>query len=246
MITKVFIIEDEQYIRDELYFLLDKRKDITVVGHCATVKEALIILPNIKVDLVLMDIQLEDGKSFEIIENLPAINFNIIFITAYNNYAIKAIKAGAIDYLLKPIDVDELYAALDTFASLKQKKFDIRQKELLLHHTKFNKPLKNIVVKTVDKIYFITLSDIIYCQGQGNYTTLFVKDNLQLISSKPLKDYASLLDNDDFIKTHQSYLVNKNYVSYYDSNGELVLEDGDRIPVSMRRRDLVIKSLTQR
>lgn len=243
MTNKIFIIEDDKNIREELFFLLAKRSEISVVGYCSTVKEALKVLPNTDIDLALMDIQLQDGKSFEIIEQLPKIDFNIIFITAYNNFAIRAIKAGAIDYLLKPIDADELYDSLDKFEKRQQKEFDIKQKELLLRYTKSTEPLKNIVVRTIDKIYFLKISDIIYCNGQGNYTTLFLKDRANLVSSKPLKDYENLLPDDIFLKTHQSYIVNRNYVDYYSNNGELILNNGEGIPVSIRRRDMVISLL---
>lgn len=241
---KVFIIEDEKILYEELCLLLNVRQDIEIVGYCGSIKEALVMLPKSQIDLVLMDIQLTDGKSFEIVEKLSHINFDIVFITAYNHFAIKAIKVGAIDYLLKPIDANELYQVLDNFTENKQRKLNASQKELLLQHTKEDIPVKNLVIKTMNEIFFVSLLDIVYYKGQGNYTTFYLQNNTEITSSKRLKEYEDLLSKHTFIKTHQSYVVNKNYVSHYSNNGELILKNGGRIPVSFRKKETVINQLS--
>lgn len=240
---KIFIVEDEKNIREELYILLKAKANITVVGFAESVKDALEILPTIKVDLVLMDIELTDGKSFEIIEKLAQINFHIIFITAYHQFAIKAIKVGALDYILKPIDEQELYKALDNF-SQKKENIKTEQKELLLEHIAEDKAVEKITIKTLSEIFFIKTKDIIYCQGQGNYTTFVLQNTEKIVSSRPLKEYTEILPKNNFLRIHQSYLVNKKCAKKY-SNNELLLINNEKIPVSSRKKEMVIEELSK-
>lgn len=240
----IFIVEDEIHLQEELKLLLKKRDDVTILGACASVKEALIILPAIEVDLVLMDIQLDDGKSFEILEQLNDIDFGVIFITAYNEYAIRAIKIGALDYILKPIDEQELNAALDTFKN-RLNPVEQQQKNLFLEHAVQPQAVNKIVIKTIDAMFFVETQQIRYCKGDGNYTTFYLENQKEIISSKPLKEYVSLLPQNQFIKTHQSYLVNKQYVHHYNNTHELIMLDGTSVPVSMRRKDKVLEKLAE-
>ncbi len=242
---KVFIIEDEQHILGELKLLLEKRKDLIVVGSCTSVFQALQILPNIEIDLALMDIQLDDGKSFEIIENLETINFDIVFITAYNEYAIRAIKIGAMDYLLKPINEDELYAVIDTCSSKKNLSITKEQSQIALQHIDNNQNITKIVVRTLNEIFFVEVNQIYFCKGEGNYTTFYCENKKTIISSKPLREYVSILPKDKFIKTHQSYLINKDFVDHYKHSHEIVMRNKEIVPVSIRHKENVIKKLTE-
>ncbi len=242
---KVFIIEDEQHILGELKLLLEKRKDVVIVGSCTSVFQALQILPNIEIDLALMDIQLDDGKSFEIIEKLEEINFNIVFITAYNEYAIRAIKIGAMDYLLKPINEDELYSVIDTCKSKIKLPLTDEQRQITLQNIDNKRNISKIVVRTLNEIFFIEINDIHFCKGEGNYTTFYCENDKTIISSKPLREYVSILPKDKFIKTHQSYLINKDFVDHYKHSHEIVMRNKEIIPVSVRHKENVIKKLTE-
>lgn len=240
---KVFIIEDEKNIQDELMMLLEREPDISVLGGCTSVKDALVILPKLNVDLVLMDIQLDDGKSFEILEKLPEINFDIIFITAYDEFAIKAIKIGAVDYILKPVDAEELHSAIDQFRQKKSAAISQERKSLLLNHLEKNVPVEKITLKTAEQIFFIAIDQIKYCKGDGNYTTFYLENHKEILCSKPLKEYQMILPEEKFVKTHQSYFVNKNFVDFFSHNYGVVLKDGTQIPVSVRRKDEVLNQL---
>ncbi len=241
---KVFIIEDEKHIQEELKLLLKEREDVSVVGACTSVSKALQVLPALDIDLVLMDIQLDDGKSFEIIEKLEAINFEIVFITAYDEYAIRAIKIGAMDYLLKPINEEELYNVLDVFNERQKQILTKEQTNLLLQNYEDEKEVKKIVVRTMHEIFFIEIEQIYFCKGEGNYTTFYLENDKKITSSKPLREYVSLLPKDTFIKTHQSYIVNKNFVDCYKHSHEIIMRDHKTVPVSMRHKDNVIKKLS--
>ena len=241
--TKVFIIEDEKNIQKEIELLLSQRDDFSVIGSCTSVKDALATLPLLQLDLVIMDIELDDGQSFEILQQLPTLNFDIIFITAYNEFAIQAIKIGALDYLLKPIDREEFYMALDNYLAKSTKGVFDEQRSLLLQHTQPNSTLQRITLRTLDAIYFVDIQKIIYCKGEGNYTTFFLSGGKEIVTSKPLREYLSMLPKEQFIKTHQSYMVNKKHVDHYNNTYEIVMDNGASIPVSMRKKEEVLKKL---
>ena len=241
---RTFIIEDEKNIQDELIMLLEKDPDIVIVGTCTSVKEALLILPKIKVELVLMDIQLDDGRSFEILEKLDEIPFDIIFITAYDEFAIKAIKIGALDYILKPVDPDELFGAVNLFKEKADRKISAEQRKLLLLHSEKNSPVQKITLRTAEQIFFDNTDQIRYCKGEGNYTTFYLENHKEIICSKTLKEYQNILPEENFVKTHQSYIVNKKSVDFYSHNHGVVLKDGVSIPVSVRRREEVLNLLS--
>ncbi len=243
-IIKVFIIEDEEHILKELKLILEKRDDVVVVGSCSSKETALKILPNLDIDLALMDIQLDDGKSFEIIEKLETINFNVVFITAYDEYAIKAIKIGAMDYLLKPINDEELYGVLDTFHQRRGLFLSKEQNRMTVEHYREQKTIKKITVRTLHEIFFIDVDDIYFCKGEGNYTTFYFENDKTITSSKPLREYASILPEDIFLKTHQSYIINKNFVDSYKHSQEIVMRGNHVIPVSVRHKEHVLKKLS--
>ncbi len=241
---KVFIIEDEKHIQEELKLLLKRRENVSMVGACTSVAKALQILPALDIDLVLMDIQLDDGKSFEIIEKLDFIDFEIVFITAYDEYAIRAIKIGAMDYLLKPINEEELYNVLEVFQDRQKQILSKEQAQLILQNYNEEKEVKKIVVRTMHEIFFIEIEQIYFCKGEGNYTTFYLENDKKITSSKPLREYMPLLPKDTFIKTHQSYIVNKNFVDCYKHSHEIIMHDNKIVPVSMRHKDNVIDQLS--
>ncbi|PID93484.1 MAG: DNA-binding response regulator [Bacteroidetes bacterium] len=241
---KVFIIEDEKHIQEELKLLLKRYENVSVVGACTSVAKALQVLPVLDLDLVLMDIQLDDGKSFEIVEKLGVIDFEIVFLTAYDEYAIRAIKIGAMDYLLKPVNEEELYNVLAVFDKRKKQALTKEQTQLILQNYDDPKELKKIVVRTMHEIFFIEIGQIYFCKGDGNYTTFYLENDKRITSSRPLREYAALLPNDTFIKTHQSYIVNKNFVNCYKHSHEIIMHDNTVVPVSMRHKDNVIEQLS--
>lgn len=240
---RTIIIEDEPAILKELEWLVQQVPELTYIGSASYVKDALVLIKNTKPDFVIMDIQLYDGTSFDLLKQLDPVSFKIIFITAYNEFAIKAIKYGALDYLLKPIDEEEFYASLHKILqsnTIEPHQVQSTQKVLgkkdILMDTQ-------ICISTLEYIQVLNLSDIIYLNGDGAYTHFFLKDNTKITSSKPLKFYEDLLPESFFIRTHQSYVVNKMGIDKFLKTGYLTMKNKDTIPVATRRKEMLLKFL---
>ena len=238
------LIEDEQHVREELQQLISKNfaNEVSIVGEATSVKEGVKAILTHQPDLVFLDVDLGDGSSFEILSMLPEINFEIIFVTGYDSHAIKAIKLGALDYLLKPIDEDELTEAISKAIQQKSK---AKSNEVLVDvASNFykNKVHNKIVVKTLEAQHILNFEDIVFCKSEGNYTT-FHLENEQVLVSKSMKKLQPLLDDTIFLKCHQSYLVNTSFVTKYLNDGFLVTKYGDQIPVATRRKDEVLSLL---
>jgi len=193
--------------------------------------------------LLFLDIKLQDGTGFDILERISVKNINVIFITGYDNLAIKAIKVGALDYVLKPIDEMELEAAiLKAIENISKSNETEKLLEISAEYFKGHKK-KRIVLKTIDQIYFVFEDDILYCRSEGNYTTFHLKDGQNILISKSLKKSMELLSNDSFIRCHQSHVVNASYVTSYNKQGYLLLNSGETVPVSGKLKKFVISKI---
>lgn len=241
---KVLLIEDEAPIREEVKELLSLNfsKQISVLWEATSVKEGIKAILTHEPDLVFLDIDLGDGTSFDILSVLPSINFDIIFVTGYNTHAIKAIKLGALDYLLKPIDEDEFTEAVEkaiaNHTTAKNKENEIAIASNYYKEKKHNK----IVLRTLEAQHLVDFNDIIYCKSEGNYTTFFL-DTEEIMVSKPLKKFLPLFDESLFIKCHQSYLINTSRIAKYLNEGFLVTHTGAQIPVATRRKEQVLQQI---
>jgi two-component system LytT family response regulator len=240
------IIDDEIRLRQDIREKLEIRfqDDINIVGEAESVKNGIAIIEELQPDLLFLDIELTDGYSFEILEQLTSHNFQIIFITGFNDLAIKAIKVGALDYILKPIDDDEFDEAVEKAIETADKAHEIE--DLIKVSTEFFKgtKTKRIVLKTTEAHHIIDEDDIVYCKSEGNYTTFYTESLEEILISKPLKYVEELLTKSSFIKCHQSYLVHKFYIEKYLKDGFLVLKGNIHVPVSSRRKDYVLGKLS--
>ncbi|MDR7211469.1 LytTR family DNA-binding domain-containing protein [Flavobacterium piscis] len=244
-LPKILIIEDENNIRKELEWLVSKRQEFNLLGSATCVKDAVKKIVQLKPDLVLMDIQLPDGNAFEVLNQIPDPSFSIIFITAFNHFAIKAIKHGAMDYLLKPVDEEELYNALDNY-NRDNSFFTSKQLEIINEHQKNAKQQNSrICISTLESLEFLKVTNILYLSGDGSYTHFYLDGGNKIISSKPLKFYEELLPADSFVKCHQSYMVNTSSIVRYLKSGFIVLKSGVEIPVSTRKKEAVVRLLSQ-
>jgi two-component system LytT family response regulator len=191
----------------------------------------------------LLDIELEDGTSFELLEKLNHENFLAIFITGFNDLAIRAIKVGALDYLVKPIADDEFQEAIQRVIDKTVVK-SITKEQLNVSND-FFKGIKNkrLVLRTFDTHFIIYEADIMYCHSEGNYTTYFMVDKSKIVVSKSMKKVEELLSKSFFIKCHQSYLVNINYIEQYKVDGYLILQGNIKIPIATRRKDFVTQKI---
>ena len=242
MKKSILIVEDEAIIRRGIVHLVKKHWYESVnILEADCVKEALeLLVHDSTIAYVFLDINLPDGSGFDLLNKLTKHNFKLVFITANEGYAIQAIKFGAIDYLLKPMDEDEFVTLVKDFSKHEKNALE-EQLEILKNSLSGEKD--RLLLRLSDNIQVIRFKDLIYCKSDGGYTYFFMCDGRQFLASKGLKEYEDILPKKQFVRTHQSYLVNLNYVDRYDKEGMLVLISGTSIPVSVRKKDYLLKHL---
>ncbi|WP_299126070.1 LytTR family DNA-binding domain-containing protein [uncultured Tenacibaculum sp.] len=241
---KALIVEDERHIRENLKkrIFQDFQNEISIVDEAISVKEGIEKIKRYKPQLVFMDIDLGDGTSFDILSSLDEIKFKIIFITGFDSHAIKAIRLGALDYLLKPIDEDEFKEAVSKAIDTVEKESTNGGSINIANHYYKEGEHRRIVLKTLDTQHLVSFEDILFCKSEGNYTTFYLFEE-KIVISKPMKKVEELLDKQRFIKCHQSFIVNKAYITKYTNEGFLITKTGEQIPVATRRKDMVLKTL---
>ncbi|WP_321372679.1 LytTR family DNA-binding domain-containing protein [uncultured Draconibacterium sp.] len=240
--VRVVIIEDEINLREiNRMLLVDNFPDVEVVGEAGRVEEAVALIRNEKPDLVLCDIELEDGNCFQVLQKCKPYKFRPVFITAYNQYAIKAIKFSAIDYILKPVNEFEFCAAIESAIEQLPKNNATLQTEVLLAQSNNGSSCKKVVLRTSDAMHLIGIDEILYCKSDNSYTTFFLVDKKEITVSKSIKEFAELFADQNFLRPHQSYLVNLNSITKIDKTdgGFIVMTNGTEIPISTRRKQLI-------
>lgn len=241
---KTIIIDDELHCREVLQMLLEIHcPQIKVLATCANGKEGMLAIADYKPDLVFLDIEMPVMNAFDMLQKFDEIPFNIIFTTAYDQYAIKAIRFSALDYLLKPIDGEELATAV-LRAEKQQTKVQPQQVQQLKYQMQQPGSDFQLIIHTSDGTYFIPPDEIIYCEGQSNYTHFFLTRSRKMIASRTLLEYENLLTAQGFFRIHKSYLVNLNYIEKFNASKTMVrLRDGNELDVSRRRKDDLINLL---
>jgi two-component system LytT family response regulator len=243
---RVAIVDDEVHcVEGMVLHIKSKFPEAEIVFKGTRPQDALLTLPKVKPDLLFLDVEMPGMNGFELLDQLSSENFDVIFTTAYSQYAAQAFKAKAVNYLLKPIDETEFETAVLQWKQEREMKNNLPSEKMneLLDHMKREGILKNkIAVPVTEGFEFIETNEILYCQSQNNYTLLFTVDNRKLVLSKTLKDFEKLLDKYFFIRIHKSFLINPNYMKKYYRNdgGYLVMQDGKSIPVSKSKKDLII------
>ena len=238
---RTVVIEDEEHSRKMLMEILHEHcRQINVVAEADSVKTGLAAIAQQKPQLVFLDIELQSETSFEILEQLPEINFELVFTTAFDHYALKAIKFCAIDYLLKPIDLNELKVAVAKAEKRLNRDYPNKNLEVLLHNIKSGSQNNHrIALSTLEGLLFINVCDIIYCESNGPYTHFILKQANKIVTSKHLKDYENLLSGYDFFRIHKSYLVNLREIQKYirGEGGQLIMSNGAALSVSKQRKE---------
>ncbi len=243
---KALLIDDEERATDSLRLMIEKMiPEITQVKVCNDARIAAEIIHEFQPGLVFLDIQMPHLNGFQLLEKMPNKNFKLIFTTAYNEYAIQAIRFSAFDYLLKPIDVEELQASVERFLQTTQ---DYKQQYDLLKNIMHNiqSPSADefrLALPTKEGVHYLQPGDIIRCEAVGNYTKFFVENGKNYLISRTLGEYDVLLTPQQFIRTHKSHLVNKKFISFIDHDGFAVLKDKTRVEVSRRRKEEVMEAL---
>ncbi len=244
---KAVIIDDEPNAREKMQLLLERYcKDVQVMALAKDADEGIAAIQEHKPDLIFLDIEMPVLTGFDMLKKIPEINFEIIFTTAHDHYAIKAIKFSALDYLLKPIDLDQLQEAVKKVAGRKTEKTSLAQYQMLKNNLeKKHSAMEQLSVPAQTGMIFIKVPDIVYCEADSNYTKIFLHNKQKIVSSRTLKEYEELLDESGFIRIHHSYLVNKIHVREYlkGEGGQILMNDGTALDVSRRKKEQVLEKL---
>lgn len=243
---KAVIIDDEPELRElNRSLLVNNFDEIAIAGTAGSVDEAVSLIDNIQPQLIFLDIRLTDGTGFQILQRIRNYKYTVIFITAYSEFAIKAIKLSAIDYILKPINEKEFCQAVErAIETINSSKIQ-DQVETFFNYYEHRTQNRRIVLKTTESISIVEINDIVYCRSDNTYTTFYLSNKEKILISRPMKEYEEMLSEYGFFRPHQSFLVNLLYILRLDKSdgGFLVLKDHTEIPVSIRRKSRLIQVL---
>jgi two-component system LytT family response regulator len=239
------IIDDEQAAQLTLMSFLQMHcANVNVVGTANGVEEGLKLLAQKKTDLLFLDIKMNDGTGFDLLKRLPEINFNLIFTTAYDEYALKAFKFSAIDYLLKPIDPIELKEAV---SKIKVESSNTSKSLDSMMEMYSNKVFDKLAIPSVDEFSFVHISQIIRCEASSNYTIIYLENGKKIVAPKTLKEFEELLSSEGFFRVHQSHLISLNHIKQFQKNkNKIIMNDASEVEVSRRKKTLFIELITMR
>jgi len=242
---KILIIDDEKPTREFIRRMLESFKlNAAIFIDGENVETGIKAIEKIQPDLVLLDIQMPDGNGFDVLRRTQFKNFDIIFITAFQEFAIQAIKFSALDYILKPIDMEELQNSVVRAIDINHQRSDESQFSVLHNNIQPNQKRK-LVLKTLESIHVVDIENIIRCEADKNYTSFFLAEGKKILVSKTLKDYDTLLSGHSFFRAQQSHLININFIERYDKQdgGYVIMKDGASVPLSPAKKEQFFKLL---
>lgn len=244
---KAIIIDDEASVRNTLQSILSERfPEISIISTAGSIKEGYETIIKHNPDLVFLDIELPDGLAFDLLQKFSHINFKIIFVTGHNEYAISAIKVSALDYILKPVDAEELINAVEKAGQIISQEEQQIKIQALYENTRCRKALKRIILNTADHLQLVSVNEILFAEADSNYTVFVLSGGKHFMVSRTLKEFENLLSESGFIRVHQSYLVNLEHIDRFvkKDGGYLLLKNGSKIPVSPNLKKQVLQALT--
>jgi two-component system, LytTR family, response regulator len=237
---KCIIVDDELKSRESLKILIeDFCEGVTVDAICQNVDEAVLAIDQVNPDIVFLDIQLQRETGFDLLERIKNFQFEVIFTTAYSEYAIKAFKFSAIGYLLKPIDIEELKKAISKVEKKMNSSVTERLQQLMQNLKNGSVDNYKLALPTTDGLVFIKVNDILYCEASSNYTEIITEDGKKFTVSRTLKEYEDMLSGQNFFRIHHSYLINLNSIKKYvrGDGGYVIMNDGKSLDVSKRKKE---------
>ncbi len=239
---KAVIVDDEAKARAALRQLLDSYcPDFEVVAEASGVAEGVQTIIRTRPDIVFLDVQMQDGSGFDLLSQLPQINFNVIFASAYDKFAIRAFKFSAVDFLQKPIEPEELIQACQKVSQQIEISEISSKLEVLMSN---RKSFEKIVLPTMDGFIFVNIKDIVRCEAESNYTRFFLQNRRDILVSKTLREFDEMLSPFGFFRVHKSHLINLSYLKeYLRGDGAVIMEDGAEILISRRRKDDFLQCL---
>jgi two-component system LytT family response regulator len=244
---RAILVDDEEHSLNALKQKIIQHCDaVEVIGACTKPDEAIEKINLLQPDILFLDIEMPGINGFSLLKKIEHKNFDVVFVTAYDHYAIKAIRFSALDYLVKPVDVDELKATVDRAIQKKNTSLPNQRLELLLDQ--LSQPKKNfnrIAIPSHDGIQFIKVDDIIYLEANVNYTHIYAAGNSKYIVSRTIKDFEEILPTEIFIRIHNSYIINKDYLEKYirGEGGQVVLSNGTVLDVAKRKKAEFLKAI---
>lgn len=238
---RAILIDDIDIIRKKNIELIKQNcSNVAVIGQANSVESGINLIKQIVPDLVFLDVEMRDGTGFDLLQSLKPINFKVIFITGYEDFAIRAFRFSAIDYLLKPINVNDLIEAVDKAEQSLTKEVLELKLNTLFSNLERPKNLQKLILKTAEKIYSVNIQDIVSCESDKNYTTFYFINSPKLVVSTTLKEYEKLLKPFQFFRTHRSHLINLLYFDHFiksDGGNTIVMKNKNIVPLSIRKRD---------
>ncbi|MBC7851074.1 MAG: response regulator transcription factor [Chitinophagaceae bacterium] len=246
---KAMIVEDKTAATELLRWLIRENcPEITAVASALSVKEALPLMENFAPDILFLDIQLQHETGFDLLAKVKTWNFEVVFTTAFNEYAIQAIRFSALDYLLKPINGPDLKKAIERYKAKRQ--FAAGGEELyrnfIRNISQEDDKQLTLALRGVGEVQYVSLHDIIRLEADRNYTKLFFTNGKNFLSSKTLAEYEKLIREKGFVRVHRSHLINSRHIISYTKEGVIVLRDQYEIEVSRRKKDFVSRFMDNR
>jgi two-component system LytT family response regulator len=237
---RTLIVDDEENIREVIRRMLEENcENVEVVAESDGVKSTINAIRQYNPDLVLLDIKLIDGTGFDVLDQIDPIEFKVIFITAYEEYAVKAFKFSALDYLLKPVEAEDLIEAVKRTDQLLQHEMQIQLTAFSENMNTLENQRKKLILKTLDNIYLVKVQELLYCHSDGAYTEFITEGMDKIVVSKSLKEYQEMLGDQGFFRAHKSFLINLAHILRFEKaeGGYLVMSNEDKVPVSSRKRE---------
>lgn len=245
---KAIVIEDEINVREGFLKLIKAFcPEIEVIKTAENVEHGIQLVDSTDFDLLFLDIHLPDGSGFDLMHRVANKNFQLIFVTAYDKYAIDAFKLSAVDYLLKPVSPDLLQKAIVKVKANQKELKREEQLEILNTHFQRKEQTNKVILKDQESIHLVKISDILFCKAEGSYTTFYLADGRQIMTSMNLKEYDQLLTPYQFTRCHHSYLVNIHEIREVRKadGGYLNMSDGSLIPISTRKKALILEEINR-
>ena len=243
---KAIIIDDETRIINTLITQINSiASDISIVATAQDIESGYKAVIKYHPDILFLDVQLPDGTGFDLLKKLHTITFKLIFITAHEEYAIKAIKCSALDYLLKPVDIEELYLAINKAKTLIREEEEKLKIKTLIDNFENKQSLQHIVLHTAECLHIVKIENIIRCEADNNYTFFHLTDKKRILVSKTIKEFSELLKASGFLRVHQSHLINLNYVDKYikSEGGYILMKDQSSVPISLSNKRQVLRAI---
>jgi two-component system LytT family response regulator len=246
---KIIIVDDEANVRQALGQMLRLfSEDTQLIGSYSNVAAAVKAIREDKPDIVLLDIEIGKDNGFDVLKHFPSPGFKVIFITGYQQYAVQAFRFAALDYLLKPVDPDQLSDAIKkAFDAVDREKFSLKIDSFIHNMGTMANKAKKIILRTADNMHIVNLNDIMYCESERSYTTFFLADKTKVMVSQTLGDYEDMFNEYGFMRIHKSYLINLQFIKRYEKGdgGTVILNGNISLPVATRKKEQLLVLLAK-